>query len=104
MRWRAGPCRRRRGATWCEPCKRFKKALLAGELDAQLKGARMLEFDADLDGDRLAAAGYSYRYVPFFAAPRPDGRNSGRATAGVPSKDAPMGPLAIRVAALLQPK
>lgn len=89
------------GAPWCEPCKRFKKALLAGELDAQLDGLRMLEFDADRDRDRLATAGYSFRLVPFFAAPGPDGRSSGRATGGVPSKDAPMQPLADRVKALL---
>ncbi len=89
------------GATWCEPCKRFKKALLAGELDTELQGARLLEFDADLDKSRLNAAGYSWRYVPFFAVPRLGGDNSGRVTAGVPSKSAPMAPLAKRIATLL---
>lgn len=88
------------GAPWCEPCKRFKAALVAGELDAQLKGFRFIELDADLDKQRLADAGYSMTLVPFFAAPTPLGGNSGRTTAGVPNKDSPMAPLAKRVAAL----
>ncbi len=88
------------GATWCEPCKRFKKAVLAGELDAQLKGLRFLEFDADRDGERLQKAGYSYTFVPYFGTARFDGKAAGPSAAGVPQKDSPMGPLAKRVALL----
>lgn len=88
------------GATWCAPCKRFKRALLAGELDAILRGVRVLEFDADLDAKRLSGAGYTWQLVPYFSVPDAAGKNSGRDTAGVPSKDAPIAPLAKRIAGL----
>lgn len=65
------------GATWCEPCVAFHEALLAGQFDADLAGVRFLEFDLDRDRARLAADGYSGRYVPLFALPGPDGRASG---------------------------
>jgi len=89
------------GAPWCAPCVRFKKALLAGELEGILPGVRLLEFDNDLDGDRLRAAGYKWRLVPMFAVPDHAGRPAGLQTAGVPGKDAPMAPLGKRVAELL---
>lgn len=89
------------GAPWCEPCKRFKKALLKGDLDAQLAGVRFVEFDADRDIGKLANAGYTWSLVPFFAAPKFDGTYSGHSASGVPAKDSPMLPLAKRVAAIL---
>ena len=33
----------------------------------------LLVFDADRDTERLGAAGYKFRYVPYFALPKPDG-------------------------------
>lgn len=70
------------GASWCEPCVAFHDALTAGQLDASLAGVRFLEFDLDRDKARLAADGYTSRYVPLFALPGPDGRASGRQIQG----------------------
>lgn len=60
-------------ATWCEPCKRLKAELESGRLDERLAKVTLLAFDADRDGDRLGAAGYSYRFVPYVALPGADG-------------------------------
>ena len=60
-------------ATWCEPCKRLKAELDSGRLDDRLAKVTLLAFDADKDGDRLGAAGYSYRFVPYVALPGADG-------------------------------
>jgi thiol-disulfide isomerase/thioredoxin len=57
------------GATWCEPCKRFHDAVDAGKLDGAFPTLTLLEFDADRDGERLAAAGYAPKLIPYFAAP-----------------------------------
>ena len=65
------------GAAWCEPCVAFHDALTSGQLDGEFPGVRFLEFDLDRDQARLAADGYSSRYVPLFAIPGPDGRASG---------------------------
>ncbi|HVH41551.1 MAG TPA: hypothetical protein VM925_04385 [Labilithrix sp.] len=62
------------GATWCEPCKRFKAEVRSGRLDEQLGKTTLLAFDVDKDGDRLGAAGYTYAFVPFVALPGADGR------------------------------
>jgi thiol-disulfide isomerase/thioredoxin len=62
------------GATWCEPCKRFKRELESGKLDARLAKVALLAFDADTDADRLGAAGYAFKFVPFVALPGADGR------------------------------
>lgn len=64
------------GATWCEPCQRFHQAADNGEIEGELPRIRMLEFDLDRDGERLAAAGYASKMIPLFAAPGPDGRGS----------------------------
>lgn len=66
------------GATWCEPCKRFHDAVVAGQLDAQLAQVRFLEFDHDVHHDGLKAAGYLRRFVPLFAIPKADGSASDR--------------------------
>jgi len=60
-------------ATWCEPCKRFKAEIASGRLDARLGKTTLLAFDADRDGDRLGAAGYTFRFVPFVALPAANG-------------------------------
>jgi len=61
------------GATWCEPCKRFKEEIHAGHLDDKLPKMTLLAFDADRDTDRLAAAGYRFSFIPFVALPGADG-------------------------------
>ncbi len=70
------------GATWCEPCRRFHKALASGQLDKQLAGVRFIEFDLDQSGKALARDGYRSEYIPLFAVPTEDGRDSGRQIAG----------------------
>src|SRR5215216_4838017 len=44
------------GATWCEPCQRFHKALESGQLDEDLAGTKFIEFDSDRDAAELRAA------------------------------------------------
>ena len=70
------------GATWCEPCQRFHKALASGQLDKQLAGIRFVEFDLDQSGKALSRDGYTSNYIPLFAVPAEDGRDSGRQIAG----------------------
>jgi hypothetical protein len=64
------------GATWCEPCTRFHKAVEAGELDATFPALRLYEFDLDRDRDRLDRAGYGSRMIPLFVVPADDGQGS----------------------------
>lgn len=70
------------GATWCEPCQRFHHAVEQGELDGLLGATRLLEFDADRDGEALRNAGYVSRLIPLIAVPNLDGRASGRQLSG----------------------
>lgn len=70
------------GATWCEPCEAFHHAVERGELDGPLAGVRLLEFDADVDGARLDAAGYSGRFIPRFVVPTDDGHPSSHSVEG----------------------
>ncbi len=70
------------GASWCEPCRYFHDAALRGELDGLLGPLTVLAYDADRDGDRLAAAGYQSKMIPLLAVPAPDGRCSGKLLQG----------------------
>jgi len=70
------------GATWCEPCKRFHKALESGQLDEALAGTKFIEFDSDRDATELRAAGYASQYIPLFSVPDQSGHASGRAIEG----------------------
>lgn len=70
------------GATWCEPCQRFHKALESGELDEALAGTKFIEFDADRDRAELRAAGYASKYIPLFSVPDQSGHASGHAIEG----------------------
>lgn len=70
------------GATWCEPCKRFHDAAEAGQLDGVFPNLRLMEFDLDVDGDRLARAGYASKMIPLFAIPTENGTGSGKQIEG----------------------
>ncbi len=62
------------GASWCEPCQHFHRAVEAGKLDDAFAGVTFLELDVEADRARLLGAGYASKYIPLFAAPGPDGR------------------------------
>jgi len=64
------------GASWCEPCQRFHKALASGELDEALAGTKFLAFDVDHDRAELRSAGYASKYIPLFAVPDQSGHAS----------------------------
>src|SRR3954454_19137031 len=51
------------GAPWCEPCRRFHEAAKEHRLDRAFPSLRLLEFDNDRDGGRLAMAGYAGQYI-----------------------------------------
>jgi thiol-disulfide isomerase/thioredoxin len=70
------------GATWCEPCKRFHDAAEAGQLDGVFPNLRLVEFDLDVDGERLARAGYASKMIPLFAIPTENGTGSGKQIEG----------------------
>lgn len=76
------------GATWCEPCKRFKAEVESGRLDARLGSITFLAFDADKDAERLEAAGYTFSFVPFVALPSAGGRPSDSVAATGKGSDA----------------
>jgi hypothetical protein len=90
------------GATWCEPCRRFRRAVEEHKLDAAFPGLRLLEFDLDRDKERLATAGYVSRLIPLFARPADDGRASGRQMEGSIKGDGAVGEITPRLAELLQ--
>ncbi len=70
------------GATWCEPCQRFHRAVEAGEFDVLLAGLHLLEFDLDTSRDALHDAGYGSELIPLFAFPNDDGTGSDRRIEG----------------------
>lgn len=76
------------GATWCEPCQRFHRALESGQLDEALAGTKFVEFDSDRDAAELRAAGYGSKYIPLFSVPDQSGHASGRAIEGSVKGDA----------------
>ena len=93
------------GATWCEPCARFHKAIESGELDEVLAGTRFVEFDADRDRAELRAAGYASKYIPLFSVPEHSGQSSGRSIEGsIKGDDAVKKDLVPRLLALLDGK
>lgn len=64
------------GATWCEPCQHFKRALKAGTLDEELRGVELVEYDLDRRKSDLEASGYASRMIPLFAVPDGGGRGT----------------------------
>ena len=89
------------GAPWCEPCRRFHDAATAGQLDDAFGQLRILEFDADSDGEALARAGYKSELVPLFAVPKPDGTASGRQIEGSIKGDGAVAQITPRLRTLL---
>jgi thiol:disulfide interchange protein len=93
------------GATWCEPCQVFHRALASGELDEALAGTKFVEFDADRDRAELRAAGYAFQYIPSFSVPDHSGHASGRGIEGsIKGADAVKRDLVPRLLALLDGK
>lgn len=89
------------GASWCEPCQYFHRAAAAGRLDDAFPTLRILDFDHDRDGERLAAAGYTSRLIPLFVVPAADGRASGRMIEGSIKGEGAVAEITPRLAALL---
>jgi thiol-disulfide isomerase/thioredoxin len=89
------------GATWCEPCRRFHQAAAEHKLDAAFPKLRLLEFDNDRDGERLAMAGYTSQYIPLFAKPGADGRSTGRQIEGSVKGDGAVDQIVPRLRGLL---
>ena len=75
-------------ATWCDPCKKLKEEIEAGRLDDRYGKTTLLAFDADKDIDRLGAAGYTFKFVPYVALPGADGRPAESQEATGHGKDA----------------
>ena len=91
------------GATWCEPCRRFHEAAAAHALDRDFPSLRLLEFDDDKDGQRLALAGYVGHYIPMFVRPGADGRSSGKQIEGSVKGDGAVNEIVPRLKTLLPP-
>lgn len=91
------------GATWCEPCKRFHEAAESGKLDGVFPNLRMVEFDLDVDGDRLARAGYSSKMIPLFVVPTENGTGSDKRIEGSVKGEAAVQNIRTRLQPLLEP-
>ena len=61
------------GAKWCEPCRYFHDAVLAGTLDERFATLDLMEFDLDVDKTELFAAGYKSSLIPLFSKANEDG-------------------------------
>ena len=90
------------GAAWCEPCKRFKAAAAAGQLDADLPGLVLLELDHGRDEAALAAMGCTSRMIPLLAVPDAEGRCTERRLEGAIKGDGAVAWMTPRVQALLR--
>lgn len=89
------------GASWCEPCERFREAAKAGKLDTQFPGVSLLVFDIDRDRDRLAAAGYKSTYIPLLVLPKADGSASTHRMEGGQKGEGAVAQMAPRLTELL---
>lgn len=90
------------GAPWCEPCKRFHDAAENGQLDGVFPNLRLVEFDLDVDADRLARAGYASKMIPLFAIPTENGTGSGKQIEGSVKGEAAVQNLRSRLGPLLE--
>jgi thiol-disulfide isomerase/thioredoxin len=89
------------GAPWCEPCQRFHKAAERGELDRRFGDLAILEFNLDVDSERLRAAGYTADLIPLLAIPAADGRSTEQKMFGSVKGDGAVANMTPRLAALL---
>jgi thiol-disulfide isomerase/thioredoxin len=89
------------GATWCEPCQRFHAAAQKGELDAEFPNLSVLEYDLDVERERLVAAGYTSSLIPLFVVPTADGRASERRFEGSVKGDQALANITPRLRALI---
>jgi type IV secretory pathway VirB10-like protein len=89
------------GAPWCEPCQRFHKAAERGELDRRFGDLAILEFNLDVDSERLRAAGYTADLIPLLAVPAADGRSTDKKMFGSVKGDGAVANMTPRLAALL---
>ncbi|MBI4953043.1 MAG: thioredoxin family protein [Myxococcales bacterium] len=89
------------GASWCEPCDRFRRAVERGGLRERLPRFRFVAFDRDRDGARLAAAGCASKLLPLFARPDADGRCSTARLEGAQAGDAGTMELTAKLRALV---
>lgn len=89
------------GAPWCEPCKRFHDAAEAGQLDGVFPNLRLVEFNLDVDADRLNRAGYASKMIPLFAIPTENGIGSGKQIEGSVKGEAAVQNLRSRLEPLL---
>lgn len=89
------------GAPWCEPCNRFHDAAEAGQLDGVFPNLRLVEFNLDVDADRLNRAGYASKMIPLFAIPTENGLGSGKQIEGSVKGEAAVQNLRSRLKPLL---
>lgn len=89
------------GAKWCEPCQRFHAAAERGELDADFPNLTLLEFDLDVDRDRLVASGYRSELIPLFIVPDADGRPTSKRFEGSVKGDRAVSNIAPRLRMIL---
>lgn len=90
------------GASWCEPCERFREAAKKGELNDRFPGLALLVFDADRDRKRLAQAGYTSTYIPLLVIPKEDGSASEWKMEGGQKGDSAVAQMAPRLTQLLK--
>ena len=91
------------GASWCEPCGRFREAAKSGQLDADFPGLTLLVFDLDRDRERLHAAGYRSQYIPLLVVPNADGSASAKRMTGSIKGAGAVAEMTPRLRALLTP-
>jgi len=89
------------GATWCEPCQRFHEAAKRGELDGEFPTLTIMEFDVDVDRERLITANYESKLIPLFVMPGEDGRGSSKRFEGSVKGDKAVANIAPRLRGLL---
>ncbi len=89
------------GAKWCEPCQRFHAAAERGELDADFPDLTLLEFDLDVDRERLVTAGYVSELIPLFVLPDANGRATNKRFEGSVKGDRAVSNIAPRLRQIL---
>lgn len=70
------------GATWCQPCVAYERALFHPEMVAAHANVLLVKADFDRHGSALEAAGFVASGVPFWCHLDREGGNSGRCITG----------------------